>query len=136
MEETVFEKIIKKEIPAHIVYENDKTLAFLDIAPNNEGHTLVIPKNIQGRNVLDMPSEALCSMMQTVHYLAPIIKKAVGADGVRIIMNNEKAGGQIVFYPHIHIIPMFEKNHGRIPFKKNPKPEQLATTRSKIISAV
>ncbi|HYF29358.1 MAG TPA: HIT family protein, partial [Candidatus Paceibacterota bacterium] len=107
MERTIFEKIVAREIPANIVYEDEETLAFLDIAPNNPGHTLVIPK-AHSRNLLDISEESWLAVMRAVRKLAPIIKEAVGADGINLAMNNEPAAGQIVFHTHVHIIPRHE----------------------------
>ncbi|TAK58814.1 HIT family protein [Patescibacteria group bacterium] len=103
----LFLKIVRREIPAEIVYEDEKTFAFLDIRPNNHGHTLVIPKE-RYRNILDIPEDLWLAVMKTVHMLAPVIKKAVGADGINIAMNNEPAAHQLVFHAHVHIIPRFE----------------------------
>lgn len=105
-EETIFDKIIRKEIPAEVVYENDTTLAFLDIAPNNPGHTLVIPK-VPSRNIFDISQESWAQVMETVRTLAPKIKEAVGADAINLMMNNEPEAGQMVFHTHVHIIPRF-----------------------------
>lgn len=107
MERTIFEKIIAREIPANIIYEDEDTLAFLDIAPNNPGHTIVIPK-VHARNLLDISEESWFAVMRTVRKLAPIIKEAVGADGINLAMNNESAAGQVVFHAHVHIIPRHE----------------------------
>ena len=107
MEPTIFEKIIAREVSAEIVYEDDETLAFLDIAPNNVGHTLVIPKKLY-RNVFDIPEDVWLSLMSTVRKLAPHVRDAVGAGGVNITMNNEHAANQEVFHAHIHIIPRHE----------------------------
>lgn len=104
--DTVFSKIISGEIPAHIVYENDHVIAFLDIAPIHPGHTLVLPKKY-ARNILDISEESWEHVSRAVRFLAPKIKKAVHADGVNIIMNNEPAGHQIVFHAHVHIVPRF-----------------------------
>lgn len=108
MEDTVFGKILRGEIPpgAGLVYEDADTLAFLDIHPNHPGHTLVIPKQ-PSRNVLDISEESWLALMRTARMLAPIIMKAMNADGVNIYMNNEPAGSQAVFYTHVHIIPRF-----------------------------
>lgn len=108
--ETIFSKIIRKEIPAEIVYEDDDVMAFLDISPNNPGHTLVIPK-IPSHNLLTIDAESWTKVMETVRMLAPKIKEAVCADGINIMMNNEQDAGQIVFHTHVHIIPRF-KNDG------------------------
>jgi len=107
IETTIFEKIINREVPAEIVYEDEHTLAFLDIAPNNPGHTLVIPKS-PSRNVLEIDADTWSKVMEAVRRLTPIIKEAVGADGINLMMNNEPAAGQIVFHTHIHIIPRFD----------------------------
>lgn len=102
----IFEKIITREIPASIVYEDDTVLAFLDIKPINKGHTLVIPK-VHARNVFDIESETFGHMMKVAKNIAAAIKEACGADGVNISMNNEAAAGQDVFHAHVHVIPRF-----------------------------
>ncbi|MGE5540794.1 MAG: HIT family protein [Bacillota bacterium] len=107
MERTVFEKIIARELPANIVYEDATTLAFLDIAPNNPGHVLVVPKT-PSRNLFDISEESWTALMETVRRLAPAVRDAVGAGGVNIAMNNESAANQEVFYSHVHIIPRHE----------------------------
>lgn len=107
MERTIFDRIIAGEIPAHIIYEDEHTLAFLDIAPNNPGHTLVVPKE-HSRNLLDISEDSWLALMRTVRKLAPVIKEAVGAGGINIAMNNDTAAGQVVFHTHVHIIPRHE----------------------------
>lgn len=104
MDDCIFCKIISGEIPAEKVYEDADTLAFLDIKPNNPGHTLVIPKK-HYRNIFDIPEDEWLKVMKTVHFLAPKIKEAVGADGVNITTNNEPAAHQVVMHSHVHIIP-------------------------------
>ena len=103
----IFCKIIAGEIPAEKVYEDADTLAFLDIKPANPGHVLVIPKR-HSRNLLDIPENEWLDVMKTVRRLAPIVKKATGAPGINLSMNNEPAAHQIVFHAHVHIIPRFE----------------------------
>lgn len=107
MTDCLFCKIIAKEIPGQVVFENEHTLAFLDIRPNNKGHTLVVPKT-HYRNIFDIPEDVWLEVMKTTHYLAPIIKTALEADGINIIMNNEPAAHQIIFHAHTHIIPRCE----------------------------
>jgi histidine triad (HIT) family protein len=106
MENTVFAKIVSREIPAAIVYEDAETLAFLDASPNTPGHTLVVPKK-PVTNVFDADDETWTAVMRTVRTLAPVIRDAVGAQGVNINSNHEAAAGQEVFHLHIHIIPRF-----------------------------
>ncbi len=109
MEDTLFAKIIRHEIPADIVYEDADTLAFLDIHPNNVGHTLVVPKSF-ARNIFDVSDKTLVSVMRTVRKIAPAIKNAVSANGMTIMINNEPCAGQIIFYLHVHLIPHFDSD--------------------------
>jgi len=99
-------KIIRREIPAHIVYEDDETIAFLDVNPVNPGHTLVVPKKF-ARNVFDIDDETLAAVMRTVQKVAATLRSALGAEGVNVVMNNEPAAGQLVFHFHAHVIPRF-----------------------------
>ena len=94
------------EIPSLKVYEDENAVAFLDIKPNNPGHTLLIPK-IHARNIFDIPHEALCDLMEPLKKISHAAKEATGATGVNITMNNEPSAGQIIFHAHIHIIPRF-----------------------------
>jgi len=104
MSNCVFCSIISGDIPSEKIYEDEHTLAFLDINPVNPGHTLVVPKK-HSENLYDIETTDWMQMMQTVKLLAPKIKKAVEADGINIEMNNEKAAGQIIFHSHVHIVP-------------------------------
>lgn len=112
MEETIFSKIIRGDIPCHKVYEDAQTCAFLDIKPINPGHTLVVPKTAYS-DLFTLPSDIFLAMMRTVHLLAPVIKNALQAEGINIGMNNGKAAGQEVFHAHIHIIPRFPNDGHR-----------------------
>jgi len=116
----IFQKIIAREIPAEIVYENEHTLAFLDAHPVNPGHTLVVPKK-QSRNIFDIDSDSYAAVMETVRKLSPVVRDAVSADGINIHINNEPAAGQVVFHFHVHIIPRkdgdgFTHWHGKQPY--------------------
>lgn len=109
MEKTVFGKIIDRELPADIVYEDEETLAFLDISPNVPGHTLVIPKK-PVVNIFDVDDETLAAVMRTVRKVAPAVRDAVGAQGVHINSNHGEAAGQIVMHLHFHIIPRHDRS--------------------------
>jgi histidine triad (HIT) family protein len=111
MEETIFSKIIRHEIPADIVFEDNDVIAFLDIRPNQPGHTLVVPKTY-ARNIFDIDAENWNTLAEAVRKIAPAVRDATHADGVNISMNNEPAAGQIVFHAHIHIIPRYERDAG------------------------
>ena len=103
----IFAKILRGEIPCAKVFEDDVALAFMDIMPRAEGHTLVIPKVI-ARGLLDMPPDALGPYMQRVQSVAAAVKKAMLADGLTIQQFNEAAGGQVVFHLHFHILPRWD----------------------------
>jgi histidine triad (HIT) family protein len=111
----IFGKILKGEIPAHKVYEDDHTLAFMDVMPQAPGHLLVIPK-IGSRNLLDADPTVLSNTILVVQKLAIAAKEAFDADGVIISQFNEQAAGQTVFHLHFHVVPRREgellKPHG------------------------
>lgn len=110
MEQTIFEKIINRTIPAYIVYEDDQTIAILDNNPTKLGHTLVIPKTVS-RTFLEMDSRSLGQYFEIVQKIADAIKKSLTADGLNIVINIEPAGGQEVFHIHVHIIPQYIGKH-------------------------
>jgi len=109
MDECIFCKIVKREIPASIVYEDDVSLAFLDIKPVNPGHTLLIPKE-HYKNLYEMPDELLSKTGPNTKKIAIAVKRATEADGINIGMNNDPAAGQLVFHQHTHIIPRFSND--------------------------
>ncbi len=102
----LFCKIIAREIPAEIVYEDDGTLAFLDIHPINPGHTLIIPKR-HSDSFAVTPPEDVAAVMRAAQTLSPAILKAVGADAFNFTANNGRAAGQLVFHTHFHFMPRF-----------------------------
>jgi histidine triad (HIT) family protein len=103
----IFAKILRGEIPCHKVYEDETTLAFMDVMPQAKGHALVVPKN-PSRNILDVASADLNAVMITVQKLARAAKKAFNSGGVLIMQFNEAAAGQTVFHFHVHVIPRNE----------------------------
>jgi histidine triad (HIT) family protein len=105
--QNIFAKILRGEIPAHKIYEDDHTLAFMDVMPQVEGHCLVIPK-VPSRGLLDSDPAVLAHVMATVQKVAAAAVKATNADGFQIRQYNESAGGQTVFHLHVHILPMKE----------------------------
>ena len=105
-EKNIFAKIIRGELPAEKIFENDKVLAFMDIMPRSPGHLLVIPKS-SARNILDIDDEKLCEVIKVVKKLAIASKKAMNATGVTIQQFSEADGGQEVFHLHFHIIPRY-----------------------------
>ena len=103
----IFCKIIKKEIPASFIYENDKSFAFLVIAPVNKGHAVVVPKH-HCKDIFEAPDEELKDVILTVKKVAKAIVETVKADGWNLVVNNGEAAGQVVMHSHFHIIPRFK----------------------------
>jgi histidine triad (HIT) family protein len=103
----IFAKILRGEIPCHKIYEDDHTLAFMDVMPQVDGHCLVVPKTAS-RGLLDADPAVLARVMATVQKVAAAAVKTTGADGFQIRQYNEAAGGQTVFHLHVHILPMKE----------------------------
>ena len=99
-----FAKILRGEFPCYKVYEDEHTLAFLDIMPRSAGHTLVVPK-APARNILDIKVEDYLHVARATHKIAAAAKKAFDADGITIQQFNETAGGQVVFHLHVHVMP-------------------------------
>ncbi|MBB5572434.1 MULTISPECIES: HIT family protein [Rhizobium] len=103
----IFAKILKGEIPSYRIYEDEHTVAFMDVMPQAPGHTLVLPKSAS-RNLLDADPTVLPHLITTVQKVAVAIQEAFEADGVYIAQFNEPAAGQTVFHLHFHIIPRHE----------------------------
>jgi len=100
----IFAKILRGELPAHKVYEDDKTFAFLDIMPRAPGHMLVVPK-APVRTLLDIEADDLARLFTTTQAVARAAMTVFSADGVTLHQFNEAAGGQVVFHLHVHVIP-------------------------------
>ncbi len=105
--ENVFAKVLRGELPSHKVYEDDSTIAIMDIMPRIDGHVLVIPK-APSRNIFDISVDDMTAVMATVQKIAHALKTAFGADGITIQQFNEGAGGQVVFHTHVHVLPRHE----------------------------
>ncbi len=108
----IFAKILKGEIPSVKLYEDDDTLAFMDVMPQATGHLLVIPKT-GSRNLLDADPAVLSKLIPVVQKLAVAAKEAFDADGVFVAQFNEAAAGQTVYHLHFHVIP----RHEGVPLK-------------------
>ena len=100
----IFAKILRGELPAHKVFEDDKSFAFLDIMPRAPGHTLVIPK-APARSIIDIAPDDLAHVIATTQKIARAAMTVFGAAGITIQQFNEPAGGQVVFHLHVHVVP-------------------------------
>jgi len=130
-ENNVFAKVLRGEIPCHKIYEDDDTLAFLDIMSRSDGHALVITKE-KARDLFDISPEGLAKLMTVVQTLAPKIKQAMAADGVLIAQFNGAAAGQTVFHLHVHIIPRKDGEPLRPEGARMEDQAKLAATAEKI----
>jgi histidine triad (HIT) family protein len=131
----IFAKILRGELPAYKVYEDDGALAFLDIMPRAPGHTLVLPKS-PVRNILDVNAGDLAHVMTVVQKIARASIQVFGAQGVTIQQFNEGAGGQVVFHLHVHVIPRHDGVPMKPPATHKEKPEVLAAHASKLATAL
>lgn len=100
----IFAKILRDEIPCHKVYEDDKTLAFMDIMPQATGHVLVIPK-CEAVELSDLPCEYACAVFKTAQKVITAQRTALGVDGIIQMQINHAGAGQSVFHYHMHLIP-------------------------------
>lgn len=129
MPDCIFCKIVAGQIPATKVYEDSEFVAFLDIAPVNPGHTLVIPKAHYDR-FDTMPPEEAAKLFACVRKLAPGIVKGVGADSYNLGVNSGPAAGQVVFHTHVHVVPRLPKDGYRLwagaPYQSEAAREQVA----------
>lgn len=103
----LFAKVLRGEIPAVKVYEDNDVLAFMDIFPQARGHFLVVPKNVKARNFLELPEDRVAPLMMAVHRLTKAAVKALKPDGVTVTQFNGEDAGQTIFHLHWHIIPRY-----------------------------
>lgn len=111
MEECIFCKIVKGEIPCKKVYENEKTLAFLDINPRNKGHVLVIPKS-HYMGITDMPDGEATEVIKTIKMVAAAQRDSIKTLGMSLLQSNGRMAGQMVPHIHFHLIPRTEEEKG------------------------
>lgn len=117
--DNIFAKILRGEIPAVKVWEDDDVLAFMDVFPQSEGHVLVIAKGSTARNLLEIEPEVLVRLVRATQRTARAVERALKPEGFQIMQLNGEAGGQTVFHLHFHIIPRWSdrkmKGHGHAP---------------------
>jgi histidine triad (HIT) family protein len=104
----IFAKMVRGEAPCAKVYEDDAVLAFLDLFPQSKGHALVISKTAQARNLLDVETADLETLILGVQKVARGLRKALNPDGIVVTQFNGATAGQTVFHLHFHIIPRYE----------------------------
>lgn len=134
-QDNIFARIIRGEIPCHRVYEDADTLAFMDIMPQAEGHTLVVPK-AAGEDVFAISPDALAAAIRTAQRVARAVKKAFAPPGIMIAQLNGAAAGQSVFHLHIHVIPRYAGKDLGIHAAKPAEHAMLAEHAARIRAAL
>jgi histidine triad (HIT) family protein len=133
--DNVFAKILRGEIPSYKVFEDDIALAFLDIMPRIDGHTLVIPK-FPARTLLDADPQKLSGLIMRVQKVARGVKDSLSAEGLTLLQSNESAGGQVIFHLHFHILPRWEGIELKPPASAMETPEVLEKYQQKIAAVL
>ena len=127
MDNCIFCKIINKQIPSSVVYEDDDVIAFLDISQATKGHTLVLPKKHYS-NLLEIEEELLAKIIKVAKTIASSMVESLGAKGFNLVNNCNEVAGQTCFHFHIHIIPRYNDLDGFEPhFEQNKNPELSAS---------
>lgn len=122
----LFCRIVNKEIPSSVVYEDDDVIAFLDISQVTKGHTLVVSKKHYD-NFLTTPKEEMHKVMDVAQRIGQAQIAMLGAKGVNILTNINKEAGQSIYHFHVHVIPRYISNEGfQITMKENPKADVLS----------
>jgi histidine triad (HIT) family protein len=103
----IFAKILRGEIPCVKVFEDARTLAFMDVMPEAEGHVLVVPKEA-AQDILDLSADGLAAMMATVQKVAKAVDRALAPDGILLKQYNRAPAGQSIFHVHFHVVPRWE----------------------------
>lgn len=131
----IFAKILRGELPCIKVHEDAHTLAFMDIMPAVEGHTLVIPKE-PGETMFDISPEAAAALMRATQKVAAAVKRATGAPGIMLVQLNGPASGQSIPHVHFHILPRHAGADLSFHGKTMVKPEQLEPVAARIRAAL
>ncbi len=132
----LFCKIANKEISASIIYEDDNSVAILDVHPKAPGHTMVLPK-VHAENILDLPDDKIEGIFKAVKNVTALLKKTLLPDGFTIGINHGKVSGQAIDHLHIHIIPRWLGDSGGSIHSvvDNPPAESLDIIKEKIIKS-
>ena len=131
----IFAKILRDEINSHKIYEDDHTLAFMDVMPLSPGHSLVIPKQA-AESLFDLDTDSGSAILKTTQRVSEAVKDVFSADGIMLNQFNGSAAGQTVFHFHIHIIPRYHGISLGQHSKKMEAQETLEEQAKKIRSAI
>lgn len=131
----IFAKIVRGEAPCFKVYEDAHTIAFMDIMPQAEGHTLVIPKE-GAESIFDLSPDAAAALIKTTKKVATAVKEVLNAPGILIAQLNGAAAGQTVFHIHFHVIPRSSGLDLKLHARETANFEHLKALASKITAAI
>ncbi|MDO8209149.1 HIT family protein [Conexibacter sp. CPCC 206217] len=132
-DDCIFCRIVAGELPARIVRRDERTIAFMDIAPATYGHTLVIPRN-HSRDLLEIAPEDLHAVASAAQSIAARASERLGADGVNLINSCGSAAWQTVFHFHMHVIPRYADDPLRLPWvPAQGDPDEIATAAAQLI---
>lgn len=136
MQDCIFCKIERGEIPCVKVYETQDVLAFLDLAPVHKGHTLIIPRK-HVVNILDLSTDMASSLQGAIQAIGYAFLRGLKADGFNLGMNNYKAAGQLVMHAHYHLIPRFSGDGLKLwPQGTYENNDEMNSTAEKIIAGI
>lgn len=132
-DDCIFCKIVAGELPARIVRQDERTIAFMDIAPATYGHTLVIPRN-HARDLLEIEPEDLAAVALAAQRIAVRAKERFGAAGVNLLNSCGSAAWQTVFHLHVHVIPRYSDDPLRLPWvPAQGDPDEIATAAAQLV---
>lgn len=134
--QNIFALILRGEAPSYKIYEDADVLAFLDVFPQSLGHILVIPKECQARNILDVEPAVLGTMMSAVQQLTRVVLDELKPDGVQIVQFNGAAAGQTVYHIHIHVIPRWDGEGLGVHAKDRADPAELETLQARLVERI
>ena len=135
MTQCIFCRIVAGQIPSTRVYEDEHTLAFMDVMPQSEGHTLVIPK-AAAENIFELEPDALAATILATQRVARAARRAFDAPGVMIAQLNGAGAGQTVFHIHFHVIPRYDGIDLRFHARGMADPQVLAAHAARIRAAL
>lgn len=130
-----FARILRGDLPCWRVYEDEETLAFMDIMPQSEGHVLVVPRRA-GENLLDTPADAVAAAIGVAQRIARAIDRAFAPQGLVVTQFNRAAAGQTVFHLHFHVIPVYRECEWRSHARTPAAPEVLEAHAARIRAAL
>ena len=131
----IFAKILRGELPAHVVYEDERTVAILDVMPQADGHSLILPR-APAEDFFTLPEADAAAVMRSARVVAEALRKAFEADGIRVMQLNGEAAGQTVPHYHLHLIPCHAGEGLRRHARGMAEPDVLAGHAERIRAAL